>query len=103
MTDTTTQYRPATTTPTEESVLVDLRALTCGGCGFGHIAAAVTSIRARGERKVTTLRTAYCVHCGRTSPRPLTIAEFPAGGWQAMADALASVPRPAKRGKEQTA
>lgn len=98
MSDTTTQYQPDTATATEESVLVDLRPLTCGGCGFGPIAAAVTSIRRRGERKVTTLRTAYCVHCGRSTPRPLTIEEFPVGGWAAMAEALADVPRPAAKG-----
>lgn len=91
MTDTLTRYQPTTTSAEEVNQLIDLRDIPCGGCGFGPIAACVTTVRPKGSRTAHTLRVAYCCHCGRTSPAPLTIAEFPAGGWAAMAEALADV------------
>jgi hypothetical protein len=78
----------------EEEILVDLHQLVCGGCGAtgGAVAATKWCETEPGTRTPKTKRAVYCTECGRFTGKPLTIEEFPAGGWQAMADALIDQP-----------
>lgn len=86
-----TTYTPAGRAVEETEVQLDLDKLVCGGCYANTIAACVTKRREHGERLYTSYRSVYCYTCGRTSAKPLTIAEFPVGGWAAMSEALREV------------
>lgn len=70
---------------------VEISDLVCGGCGYGPVYALLTKERIRGQRTARSLRAVYCSHCGRQTRHPVTIEQFPVGGWRSLADALSEV------------